>query len=186
MDLVRYNITDAITSIMRPVLASLQKLTVREVRFGPLLLSMLPLWAPELRVLKYIRMCGQGPTDELIRFDNLQQSYPKLTMLTFFNVDYVRNKNIDGFLMRNPNLKQIELVVYRNIDDHILQSIAKHVHKSRPYVSISVVPQTIATSTTSAIFNISLKSVRGPVAVALSNYNNDNSMIFCRLLRNLR
>lgn len=127
LHLVKCNITDAIAIIMRPVLANLQKLTLREGSFSHLFLNMLPLWAPKLRELKFIRMCGQSATDEVIRFDGLQQSYPKLRMLSFSNVDYVRNKDIDGFLIRNSHLKKIELVVCRNVDDHILQSIAEHV-----------------------------------------------------------
>lgn len=127
LDLVIYNMTIAIGTILRPVLANLRKLTLREGLFSDLFLSTLPLWTPELRELRFMHMCNRRGELKVICFDGLRQSWPKLTKLTLFDVDFVKNEDIDGFLMRNQQLKEIEIVNCRNIDDRIWQSIATHV-----------------------------------------------------------
>lgn len=121
LDLFKYNVTDAIAIIMRPVFARLETLTLRQCRFSDSFLNVLPIWAPELRDLRFLHINKQ------IRFYGLRETYRKLTKLTFVNVDYVNNEDFDGFLMLTPRLKQIEMLSCRNIDDEILQSIVVHV-----------------------------------------------------------
>lgn len=60
-------------------------------------------------------------------FIGLHRNFPNLEMVSFKNITDARNGDFEKFLAMNPQLKRIEFSSCTNIDDYLLQLIAKYV-----------------------------------------------------------
>lgn len=119
LTLCEFKISGEIAMMLRPVLASVQELTLSGGQWDALFLWMLPEWSPDLRklTLEYI-----NPH----QISGLHQAYPKLTKLKLTGVDEAKNSDIEEFLKRNPQLKQISIITCDRIDNNIFKSIATY------------------------------------------------------------
>lgn len=122
LSLYDFDITDEVALLLRPALASVQKLSLSNIEWGELFLEMLPSWCPELRDMTLSNL------NKDMRYDRLDQEFPKLTRIMFDQVIHAKNSDVEAFLKMSPQLK--EFATMNNspgIDDYIFQLMAKYV-----------------------------------------------------------
>lgn len=118
------NLSDDIALLMVPLLTRARKLGFHHTQLGELSLKKLALWSPELRELHF----NDDDEDERgeKQFTCLRGKFPKLESLSFEGISYsVDQSDIEEFLKQNSQLKKLDILCCRSIDDSIFQTIAK-------------------------------------------------------------
>lgn len=129
LELIDCDLTGETEIIMRPLLAHLQKLTIKGCEYSKLFGQMLSLWSPGLRELYLSYELRGYPliSLEMELEDILRQSFPKLTMISFGSITGENIYDIEEFLKLNPQLKKIGVVNCPSINGNFIRSIAMHV-----------------------------------------------------------
>lgn len=112
------------------LLEGVQNIRLQSCNIGELFSKMLPLWSPKLRQLTLICVSAHprfsDPPHRPMQISDFRQSYEKLEKVSFSTVWGLTNTYVKVFLMRNPKLKKIEIIICEEIDDNIMQLIATH------------------------------------------------------------
>lgn len=126
LTLSEYDMTDEVAWIIRPLLQRLQTLSINfSFGFSKLLLESLADWAPELRELEFGYVSDSFHVYEA-QYDGLHRSFSKLEKISFLYNHFVRTEDIYEILMRNPQLKQVEIFRCKHVNHCILPVIAEH------------------------------------------------------------
>lgn len=118
------NLSDEIALLMVPLLTRARKLSFFQTRLGKLSLKKLAFWSPELRELHFTDEDEEERGEE--QFTCLRGKFPKLESLSFEDIRYsVDQSDIEEFLKLNSQLKKLDILCCRSIDDSIYRTIAK-------------------------------------------------------------
>lgn len=125
LNLCFVKITDDMAIDERPLFRNLRTLHLNGCEYPDLFLKMLPIWSPELR--KLVLHSRGSSLRTKVSFDGLCQTFPKLVTVSFVYNHDLTYRDIEEFLKCNPQLKEIEIVDYFEVNACIIQSIAKYV-----------------------------------------------------------
>lgn len=110
---------------MRPLLARVHELEFFDCRCEEMILKRLPLWSPELHALKFWT-CHMPNDKPKMRFDGLNQKFPKLQLISLRGAKNVKNSNIGEFLKKNPQLSEIHVKHCASLTDNIFYPIVEY------------------------------------------------------------
>lgn len=119
LEFSRLDLTDELPPLLRPMLEQLDRLKLCSCTFSDSVSKILPKWCSQLQEL-HIHFI-KAPIHDWY------QPFPKLLKITFMNLGYLTNHDIEEILKCNSQLKNIKFNDCPNINTDILQSIAKYV-----------------------------------------------------------